>query len=239
MPDRLPGELLPTGPITQGGYSTVIVVDEHYVIRIDKRAEIETVAPLLCAGATTWTPLTTMNVRRGDRVGIAGYGGLGNIGTKIGASMGAEMIVLTTTQDKLDDAVSRGASDSLWILDLSLLEQYKSTFDLIICTIPFRHDMDTYLDLLKPLGTMWIVGVMMPLTIDFDRVNRMGKIIRGSSTAGIASTQECLDYCIERGIYPDTQLIDVKDLNATREAIVTRQVRYRYVVDMKSIYDEM
>ncbi|CAH6421293.1 Alcohol dehydrogenase GroES [uncultured virus] len=240
MPDRRVEELerpvVATGPITQGGFSSLIVADERYLLRVPKNAPMEKVAPLLCAGATMWTPLTEMRVGRGVRVGIAGYGGLGNIGAKLAKSMGAEVIILTTTQDKLQDAISRGADQALWVLDLELLDKYKETFDLIICTIPFRHDMDPYLELLKPTATMWVVGAMMPVDVDFDKLNRRGKIIRGSSTAGIASTQQCIDYCIANNIYPDVELISIQDLQGTREGIVTRQVRYRYVVDMATIY---
>lgn len=231
MPDRLPGELKATGPITQGGYSNVIVVDERFVIRIPSGAPLDRVAPILCAGATMWTPLKYMGITSGHRVGIAGYGGLGNIGAKIAKSTGAEVIVITTTADKFDDA-AEVSYDVLLAWDRQSLEKYKETFDLIICTIPFPHDSTPYMELIKPLGTMWIVGVMMPMSVDFDRLCRRGKIIRGSSTAGIADTQECMDYCVSKNIYPDVTVISPHDLNATRERIVNKEVRYRYVVDM-------
>lgn len=122
------------------------------------------------------------------------------------------------------------------------MDAYRQTFDLIICTIPFRHDVNMYILLLKPNGIMWIVGIiwivgaMIQMTIDFDIINRKGRVIRGSSTAGIPDTQECINYCVKNNIYPDIELISVSDINATHDKIVNKEVRYRYVIDMSTIY---
>lgn len=234
-PDRLYTELKPTGPITQGGYSNIIVASENYVIRVPRNAPEELVAPLLCAGATMWTPLKALGINASHRVGIAGYGGLGNIGAKLSKAMGAETIVITTTEDKLDDSIANGADQALLAWDREVLEKYQETFDLIICTIPFPHDSTPYVKMLKPHGTIWIVGTLMPMAVDFDLICRKGRIVRGSSTAGIAETQACVDFCVANNIYPDVEVILPEQLNATREGILSKRVRYRYVADIREM----
>ena len=236
MPERLPGEIKPTGPVTQGGYSNVIVANQRYVLNVPANSDLAKLAPILCAGATMYTPLKYCGLPAGSRIGIAGFGGLGNIGAKLTKSMGYELIVLTTTPAKLQDAINLGADQALVATDLTVMDAYRQTFDMIICTIPFRHDINMYNELLKPHGIMWIVGAMIPMTVDFDIVNRKGRIVRGSSTAGIPDTQECINYCVQNNIYPDIELISIADINATHERIVNKEVRYRYVVDMGTIY---
>ena len=237
MPERLPGEIKGTGAITQGGYSNIIVANERYVLNIPTGANPALLAPILCAGATMYTPLKYCGLPPDARIGIAGLGGLGNIGSKLTKSMGYELIVLTTTPDKIQDSIDLGADQGLLATNLDVMDAYKLSFDLIICTIPFRHDINMYIELLKPHGVMWVVGAMIPMTVDFDIVNRKGRVVRGSSTAGITDTQECINYCVENDIYPNIQLISIGELNATHEKIVNKEVRYRYVVDMSTIYE--
>jgi uncharacterized zinc-type alcohol dehydrogenase-like protein len=236
MPDRIGDEKRPTGPITYGGYSNVIVVPQHFVFIVPDSLPLDLAAPLLCAGVTMYTPLKEFGVKKGMKVGIAGVGGLGHLGIKIAKSMGAEVVAFTRTPTKIKDAIRLGADDALWSNDLDSFKPHDGTFDLIICTIPFNHDQTPYYHLLKKNGgTMWIVGSFYTMAVDFDIVNRDGKIVRGSSTAGVPDTQEFLNYCAKHKIYPEIELINIQDINSTHSKIVASKVRYRYVIDMKSI----
>lgn len=236
MPDRRDGELKPTGPITYGGYSNVIVVNENYVCSIPDGTPLDKIAPVLCAGATMYTPLKYMGIKEGFKVGIAGIGGLGHIGIKLAKAFGAEVVALTRSPDKLEDAKRLGADESLLVTNMDSLKLHASSFDLIIDTIPFNHDLMPYLELLVPHGTLWIVGSFFTMAADFNIINRQGKIVRGSSTAGIADTQETINFCAQNNIYPEIVPIKIQDLNKTHENIVTSKVRYRYVVDISTIY---
>lgn len=236
MPDRKPGELHRTGPITYGGFSNIIVVREQYAITLPKNAPIDKVAPILCAGATMYTPLKTLGIGKGHRVGILGIGGLGHIGVKLAKAFGAEVIALTHTLLKVGKLDALGADKTIFIGDLDELRKYEGTFDLIIDTVPFNHDLMPFVALLKPNSTLWIVGSFFPMAGDFNLINRRGVIIRGSSTAGIASTQECVNFCINNNIYPDIQKIDIKELNGTHKKLLLSEVKYRYVIDMSTIY---
>ena len=238
MPDRkISDDLKPTGPITYGGYSNIIVVSEHFVFKLPDDASLDAVAPLLCAGVTMYTPLKELKIGKGSKVGIAGIGGLGHIGIKIARKIGAEVIALTRTQEKLSDAIALGASESLLMSDTDAVKLHENTCDLIIDTIPFNHDITPYLNLLKINGgILWIVGSFFTIATDFDIVNRKGKIIRGSSTAGTIDTQEFLNFCIKENLYPEVEIINIRDINKTHHYLVTSKVRYRYVIDMTSIY---
>ena len=234
MPERLPNEypapnekVLPTGPITYGGYSNIIVADQNFVLSVPKGAPLDRVAPILCAGITMYTPLKSLGINSSHRVGIAGIGGLGHIGVKLAKSMGAQVVGLTHTPAKLDNDLNM--DKVLLVQDLDTLREYNCTFDLIICTAPFNHDMTPYIELMKPNGVVWIVGSMFPMTVDFDLINRKGRIVRGSSTGNIADTQELIDYCVTNNIYPDIELIDIKNINETHRPIIMSEVRYRYV----------
>lgn len=236
MPDRIPTELKPTGPITYGGYCNVIVAREHFVLKLPDNAPLDKIAPVLCAGATMYTPLKTLRIGSSSKVGIAGIGGLGHIGLKFAKAVDAEVYALTRTPDKLDNSLKLGADVALLVTDMDSLNPYHGKLDLIIDTIPFNHDFMPYINLLKPNGgTLWVVGSFFTMATDFDLVNRQGKIIRGSSTAGIADTQEIIDICSKFNIYPEIQLINIKDINETHNAIVTSKVRYRYVIDMSTL----
>jgi alcohol dehydrogenase (NADP+) len=238
MPDRKDDkELKPTGPITYGGYSNVIVANENYVLKIPDSSPLDKIAPVLCAGATMFTPLKYLQVNQNFKIGIAGIGGLGHIGIKLAKALGAHVVAITHTKEKLSEAKDvLGANESLLIDDKDKLKPHKNTFDLIIDTIPFNHDLMPYIELIKTNGTLWIVGSFFTMATDFDLVNRKGKIIRGSSTAGIYDTQEAINFCAENKIYPDIQLINIKDINKTHNDLVMSKVRYRYVIDVSTIY---
>lgn len=236
MPDRKDKEeLKPTGPITYGGYSNVIVVNQNYVLRVADNAELDYVAPLLCAGSTMYTPLKYLQIGKGHRVGIAGIGGLGHLGVKLAKAMGAEVIALTKTPEKIQASLDLGADRAILVTDNDVLKPYEATFDLIIDTIPFNHDMMPYINLVKPNSTLWIVGSFFTMATDFDLVNRKGRIIRGSSTAGIADTQELLDLCAANNIYPNIEVINIQDINKTHEQLLLSRCRFRYVIDIDTI----
>ena len=237
MPDYKPGELKPTGPITYGGYSNVIVAPEHFLIKLPDNAPLDRVAPLLCAGITMYTPLKYCDIKSGDRVGIAGIGGLGHLGIKLAKSFGAEVFALTQTPDKLDDAINLGADHAILVKDNDALRAVEASFDLVIDTIPFNHDLFPYLNLIKPNKTLWIVGSFFTMAVDFELVNRKGRIIRGSSTGNISDTQECVDYCIQNNIYPNIIKIQANadEINATHRKLLLSEVKYRYVIDLKTI----
>lgn len=237
MPDRkFEGELNPTGPVTYGGYANIIVVHEHYALKLPQGAPLDKMAPVLCAGATMYTPLKYMGIDQNSVVGIAGIGGLGHIGIKLAKAFGAKVVALTRTPEKLSDSKRLGADVSLLVTDMDSLKPFESKLDLIIDTIPFNHDLDPYLMLLKPNATLWVVGSFFSMVGDFNLINRKGKIIRGSSTAGIPDTQEVIDFCHKNSIYPDVKVIGFKDLQSTHRDLINSKVYYRYVVDVSTIY---
>jgi uncharacterized zinc-type alcohol dehydrogenase-like protein len=236
MPDRKPYEVNPTGPITYGGYSNVIVVSERFVFRLPSAMPLDLAAPLLCAGVTMYTPLKEFGVSARSKVGIAGIGGLGHIGIKLAKAFGAEVVALTRTPAKKTDSIRLGANSSILMMDDNELKLAEGTFDLIINTIPFNHDLLPYLKLLKnDGGTLWIVGSFFTMATDFDILNRHGKIIRGSSTAGTERTRELLKFCDEKKIYPEIEIIDIKQINQTHPLIISSEVKYRFVIKMDTI----
>lgn len=234
-PDYVGNEKRPTGPITRGGYSNIIVVDEKYVYTIPTGAPLDKIAPLLCAGATMYTPIKYFGVTKNTRVGIAGCGGVGHMGIKLAKSFGAEVIALTSSPDKLDDLVRLGADEAYLISDTDKLKKYESMFDLIIDTIPFDHDLSPYVMLLKPRHVLWIIGSLFGMTVDFDMVIRKGLSIHTSVLADLRDVQEVINYCVDKNIYPEIEMIDMKDINGTHEKILTSKVRYRFVIDMSTI----
>jgi uncharacterized zinc-type alcohol dehydrogenase-like protein len=239
MYERLPGEIKPTGPVSQGGYANVIVVKDRFVLEVPKDvpvAKLPQIAPLLCAGITMYTPLTHNSLSKGSRVGIAGIGGLGHLGLRMGHVLGYETIGLTTTPAKLKECANLQADQILLATSLTTMDAYRETFDMIVCTIPFRHEVNMYIDLLKPKGIMWIVGSIFTMAVDFDRVNRRGRLIKGSSTGGVADTQACIDFCWKHKILPDVEAIKftADDINSTHEGIINRTVKYRYVIVMNN-----
>lgn len=235
MPDRKPRELKPTGPITYGGYSNVIVVNQGYVLKIPKDAPMDKMAPVLCAGATMYTPLKYLNIGSSHVVGIAGIGGLGHIGIKLAKGKGAIVVALTRTPWKVEDSKRLGADQAILTTNQDSLKPFEGKFDLIIDTIPFNHDLNPYLNLIKPNGTLWIVGSFFSMVADFNIINRKGKIIRGSSTAGIQYTQETIDFCANNKIYPEIETINIENVEKTHRSLLLSEVKYRYVIDMESL----
>lgn len=221
---------------TLGGYSNVIVVDEQFVLRIPENLDPAAAAPLLCAGITTYSPLKHWKIGAGQKVGIIGLGGLGHMGVKFAHAMGAEVVMITTSPEKGEDAKKLGADSVLVSTDLKAMEAAKNTFDFLLNTIPVGHDVDPYIALLKRDATMVIVGAVEPLI----HVNAAPFIFRrrhmaGSLIGGLRETQEMLDFCGKHHITCNIEKISIQDINQAYDRTVKGDVQYRFVIDMTSL----
>lgn len=231
--ERLPNELgNPTGPITFGGWSTDIVVKEHFVFDISHIDQLERAAPLLCAGITVYAPLKQFKAGRGHKIGVAGIGGLGHMAVKFAKAFGAKVVALTTTEWKLEDSRLLGADDAVLV---SEMEVYEGKLDLILCTIPTRHNLEPYLKLLKTGGCMYILGALEPLEVHGGTLSWNNLAVKSSQVGGVHETQEMIDFCHYHDILPDVQIIEASDLQNTFDGLVERKVRYRYIVDASTI----
>jgi uncharacterized zinc-type alcohol dehydrogenase-like protein len=224
------------GKQTYGGYSTSVVVDEKFVLRIPGNLDEAATAPLLCAGVTTWSPLTHWKVKKGDKVGVIGLGGLGHMGVKFANALGAHVVMITTSPEKGKDAKRLGAHEVLVSKDQAEMKKHQGSFDFILNTIPVGHEMDPYLGLLKIDATMVLVGAIEPLKPFSGGNIIMGrKRIAGSLIGGIKETQEMLDFCGKHNITSDIELIDMQNINTAYDRILKNDVTYRFVIDMKSL----
>lgn len=224
------------GGRTYGGYSTSIVVDKKFVLRIPENIDEKGAAPLLCAGITTWSPLSHWKVKKGDKVGIVGLGGLGHMGVKFANALGAHVVMITTSPDKAADAKSLGAHEVLISKNESDMLKHMNSFDFILNTIPVGHDLNPYIGLLKRDATMVLVGAVEPLKPFHGGAIIMGrKRIAGSLIGGIKETQEMLDFCGKHNIVSDIELITMKDINDAYKRIINADVKYRFVIDMASL----
>jgi alcohol dehydrogenase (NADP+) len=224
------------GTITQGGYSTHIVVDEDFVLRVPESIPYEKAAPLLCAGITTYSPLSHWKAGPGTRVAVVGLGGLGHLAVKIAAAMGAEVTVLSQTLGKKDDGLAFGAKHYYATGDPATFETLANTFDLIVNTVSAPVDMAAYLSLLRLDGTLVAVGAPPePLPVQVFALFGNRRSFAGSSIGGIAETQEMLDFCAEHGIAPEVEVIDGDAVNEAYDRVLKSDVRYRFVIDIDSI----
>lgn len=224
------------GGRTFGGYSASIVVNKDFVLRIPENLDLKGTAPLLCAGITTWSPLRHWKVKKGDKVGIVGLGGLGHMGVKFAHALGAHVVMITTSKDKIKDAKALGAHEVLISKDLEAMRQQKNSFDLILNTIPVAHDLDPYIALLKRDATMVMVGAIEPLKpFHGGGIINSRKRIAGSLIGGIKETQEMLDFCGEHNIISDIELIAMDQINEAYERVVNADVKYRFVIDMATL----
>jgi len=227
-----------TGKQTFGGYSTSIVVREEFVLKVPENLDIKAVAPLLCAGITTFSPLNHWKVKKGDKVGIIGLGGLGHMGIKFAHAMGAETVMITTSPEKAKDAKRLGADAVLISKDEDEMAKHAGSFDFLLNTVPVGHDMNQYINLLKRDATMVMVGAIEFLEPMHGGSIIMGrKRIAGSLIGGIKETQEMLDFCGEHGIVSDVEMIDMQEINAAFDRVTSNDVKYRFVIDMKSLKD--
>lgn len=221
---------------TFGGYSSQIVADENYVLRIPPKLPLANVAPLLCAGITTYSPLRHFKVAPGQRVGIVGLGGLGHMAVKLAASMGAEVTVLSTSKAKEPDARRFGARDFVVTSNPGALDKLAGRFDFILDTAAAQHDLNAYLNLVRRDGTMAIVGVPeKPAQLAAFSLIAKRRKLAGSVIGGIRETQEMLDYCAGKNITSDVELIGAQQINAAYERTIKGDVRYRFVIDMKTL----
>jgi uncharacterized zinc-type alcohol dehydrogenase-like protein len=225
-----------TGEITQGGYSKQIVTKEHFVLRISDKLPLAQVAPLLCAGITTYSPLRHWKVGKGHKLGVVGLGGLGHMAVKLGASFGAEVTMLSTSPDKEKDARKLGAHKFALTRDAEQMKKLAGYFDFIIDTVSAKHDYNLYLNLLDTDGVMICVGAP-PTPAEIVVFNMIGgrRSIAGSGIGGVPETQEMLDYCADKGITSDIELIDIASINEAYERLLKSDVRYRFVIDMSSL----
>ena len=228
--------------ITQGGYSDNITVSEKFAVLIPSNAQIEKVAPLLCAGVTTYSPIQVMKIKRGDKVGVAGFGGLGHMAVQYAGKLGAEVTVFDITEDKREDALNMGAVKYVNVNNNNDLQNLDNTLDYIISTIPARYDLNMYMSMLKRGGEMAILGIpavnqMASLNIgDLVLANGSRKIF-GSMIGGMKETQDMLDYSVANDIYPEVEIINAEP-RAVEEAyrnVIDGKVKFRYVIDMKTL----
>ncbi|MEV6348042.1 NAD(P)-dependent alcohol dehydrogenase [Actinoplanes sp. NPDC051851] len=224
------------GTITQGGYSTHIVVDQDFVLRVPESIPYEAAAPLLCAGITTYSPLSHWRAGPGRRVAVVGMGGLGHMAVKIAAAMGAEVTVLSQTLGKREDGLAFGAKDYYATGDPATFDTLKNTFDLIINTVSAPIDMNSYLRLLRLEGTLVSVGAPPePLPVKVFTLFNNRRSFAGSSIGGIAETQEMLDFCAEREIAPEVEVISAEAVNEAYDRVLKSDVRYRFVIDIDTL----
>jgi uncharacterized zinc-type alcohol dehydrogenase-like protein len=225
-----------TGENTYGGYSNHVVVREAFVLRVPPGLDITKVAPLLCAGITTYSPLRKWNAGPGTRLGVAGLGGLGHMAVKLGAAMGAEVTVITNSPGKTGDALALGAHKVLIANDRDAMKAAGSSFDLIIDTIPIAHEVAPYLSLLDIDATLVIVGAIDKLPPFHSGLLLGGRRrLSGSPIGGIAETQEMLDLCAKTGVLPQCEMIAMADINAAYERMGRSDVKYRFVIDMATL----
>jgi uncharacterized zinc-type alcohol dehydrogenase-like protein len=222
--------------VTYGGYSNMVVVNEDFVLHVSEKLPIKGVAPLLCAGITTYSPLRHWKIGKGHKVGILGLGGLGHMAVKFAAAFGAEVTMLSTSPSKENDAKKLGAHKFVLTTNNANIKSVKGYFDFIIDTVSAPHDYNLYLSLLKTDGIQICVGVPpTPAQILGFSLLAGRKSLAGSSIGGIPETQEMLDYCAEHNIISDVEVINIKDINSAYERMLKGDVHYRFVIDMATL----
>jgi len=224
---------------TYGGYSSLIVVPEDFVLKIPASLKPEVAAPILCAGVTTFSPMKHWGVKAGDKVGIIGFGGLGDMAAKLAKALGAEVFLFTTVDEKLEEAKRLGATGVLE-KDKEAFTKLKGSFDFLLDTIPQKHDINPYIPLLKRDKTLAIVGALEPVApLNNMQTAQLRKSVAGSLIGNLADTQEVLDFCAEHNIGPDIQVIPIQQINDAYREVEDGEVRFRYVIDMSSLKQEM
>ncbi|MBS1969282.1 MAG: NAD(P)-dependent alcohol dehydrogenase [Bdellovibrionales bacterium] len=224
------------GTPTYGGYSSSIVVREEFCLSIPKNLDLGAVAPLLCAGITTYSPLRHWKVSKGQKVGVVGLGGLGHMGVKLANAMGAHVVVFTTSPSKVEDAKRLGAHEVVISKDLAQMKAHTGTFDFILDTVSAPHDYDLYLSLLRRDATMVLVGLPdKPPELHAGALIMGRRSLAGSLIGGIQETQEMLDFCGDHNIVSDIEMIPIQKINEAYDRMVKSDVKYRFVIDLKSL----
>jgi alcohol dehydrogenase (NADP+) len=227
------------GGVTYGGYSDSIIVDRRFVLRIPPNLDLAGVAPLLCAGITTYSPLHHHGVTNGQKVGVVGLGGLGHMGVKLAHAMGAHVVVFTTSANKKEDALRLGADEVVVSGNSDQMQQHAGSFDFILDTVSAEHDIDAYLNLLRLDGNLTLVGAS-PTKLNVSAFSLiMGRRnLSGSLIGGIAETQEMLDFCGEHNITADVEVIPIQKVNEAYDRLLKSDVKYRFSIDMASLKSE-
>jgi len=225
------------GTPTHGGYSETIVVDEEFVLRVPENLDQAGIAPVLCAGITTWSPLRHWKVGKDSKVAVVGLGGLGHMAIKLADALGAHVTLFSRSPGKIEDAKALGADEVIISTDEEQMGQAMGRFDLIIDTVPYAHDLNPYIGTLTTNGTLVVVGYLGPLDPMLVTVPMiMGRrSVAGSLIGGIAETQELLDFCGKHNITSDVEVINIQDINEAYERMLKSDVHYRFVIDMKSL----
>ncbi|WP_078085774.1 NAD(P)-dependent alcohol dehydrogenase [Microbulbifer mangrovi] len=227
-----PDKRSPTG-ITQGGYSTNIVVKDHFAVHIPENISFEEAAPLLCAGITTYTPILKADLKKGEKVGVAGIGGLGHMAVKLAVSKGAEVYAFTTSPDKVEDIKSFGAKEVIVVDDPKMLAAYKGKLDYMISTIPYQYDVASYASTVKPYGDFTYVGMPDKFEINLNNLALAASRVNfnASLIGGMKDTQDVVNYCADNKVLPKIELIKADQINESWANVVNKKARFRYVID--------
>jgi uncharacterized zinc-type alcohol dehydrogenase-like protein len=228
-----------TAPVTYGGYSDSIVVDERFVLRVPANLNPAGAAPLLCAGITTYSPLRHWGVTKGKKVGVVGLGGLGHMGVKFARALGAHVVVFTTSPGKTGDALRLGADEVVVSRNADEMKKHAFSFDFILDTVSAEHDINAYLNLLGRDGNLTLVGAPeKPLGVSAFGLIMGRRSLSGSPIGGIAETQEMLDFCGKHNITADVEVIPIQKVNEAYERLLKSDVKYRFSIDMASLKSE-
>lgn len=223
--------------ITYGGYSERVVVSERFVVKVPEKLDIKSAAPLLCAGITTYSPLRHYGVKAGHKVGVIGMGGLGHMGVKFAKALGAEVTIFTRSESKVSEAKKQGADHVVISTDEAQMEAAAETYDFMLDTVPVQHDLNPYLNCLKHDGTHILVGLLEPVEppLEAGALVFKRRVLAGSLIGGMPETQEVLDFCAEHDISCDVEMLDIHNINDAYERMKKGDVKYRFVIDMKTL----
>lgn len=228
-----------TAPVTYGGYSDSIVVDERFVLRIPANLNLAGAAPLLCAGITTYSPMRLNGVTHGKKIGVVGLGGLGHMGVKLAHAFGAHVVVFTSSESKRQDAIRLGAHEVVHSRNANEMQKHAGSFDLILDTVSADHDINAYINLLGLAGNLTLVGApSKPLSLSSFALILGRRSVSGSNIGGIAETQEMLNFCGKHNITADVEIIPIQKVNEAYERLLKSDVKYRFSIDMASLKSE-
>jgi alcohol dehydrogenase (NADP+) len=227
------------GGVTYGGYSDSIVVDERFVLSVPSNLDLAGAAPLLCAGITTYSPMRHWGVTTGKKVGVVGLGGLGHMGVKFAHALGANVVVFTTSPRKKEDALRLGADEVVVSRDANGMQKHSGSFDFILDAVSADHDINVYINLLRPDGNLTLVGApAKPLAVSAFGLIVGRRSLSGSPIGGLPETQEMLDFCGKHGITADVEVIPIQKVNEAYERLLKADVKYRFSIDMASLKSE-